>query len=105
LGVGYSQDIAYPLTGSLPEGDYVVTLAGATTSGGSEPLHIELVYKNQSLAAADTALDTTAPATTMVTLHATAITADCGDQLIFRVQHLATGSQPLSPFEISVDVP
>jgi hypothetical protein len=105
LGVGYSQDIAYPLTGSLPEGDYVVTLAGATASGGPEPLHVELIYKDQSLASVDTTLDTAAPATTMVTLHATAITADCGDQLIFRVKHLASGSQSLMPFEISVDLP
>lgn len=104
MGVGYSQDIGYPLTGSLPEGDYVITLAGATTSGGPEPLHVELIYEDQSLAATDTTLNTSAPATTMVTLHAIAINADCGDQLIFRVKHTG-GSMPLVPFEISVDVP
>jgi hypothetical protein len=112
LGVGNSQDVTWPLSGSLPDGDYTITAAASTTQAGSEAVHVELVHHDVHavetvLASGDGTLTTAAPAlsgTFQLVLHAAALVPYCGDGLIVRVQH-PSGTQPLFAFELTLDLP
>ncbi len=112
MGVGYSQEISFALTGSLPAGDYLATVDGTTEKPGTEVVHLALQVRPMSgdalvLAEGDATLATAgAPpsASAALTLHAGAYTAHCADELVVVATH-PSGTQNLFPFQISLDIP
>jgi hypothetical protein len=119
LGVGDSLELPYTLPGPLPAGNYRLVVtgfqdahdgmlhgevlyrsggpdAGAGADGGAYQLVVEADGTPPGAGGGDTYLD--------VTVQGAAISAACGDTLVYRVTYVA-GSEPFYEVFLTLDIP